>query len=343
VLSIPFTLGNILRILGHHGLYLKNIQAVEAFSGISAVVFDKTGTITQSHTQALDFYGANLNEQEKSAIRSLTRHSNHPLSRRLSQQFAKSPLLSVQKFEEVLGNGIRGIIEGQHFQIGSAAFCGMRGDGLFLLIDNEYRGHFKLQSQFRLGLAPLLQFFRQNKFSTWLISGDSPRASEQVAAFFPESNSVFFQQSPNDKLRFVRKLQQSGQKVMMLGDGLNDAGALQQSDLGIVLAEDTNNFTPACDGILHANAFQQFPKMVQLASVGVNIVRWSYAVALTYNFIGLSYALSASLSPLVAAVLMPISSVSVVLFGVLLGNWQAYQLGLKSETAEPSQAELALV
>jgi P-type Cu+ transporter len=342
VLSIPFTLGNILRILGHHGLYLKNIQSVEAFSGINAVVFDKTGTITQAQSQALDFYGENLKEHEKSAIRSLTRHSNHPLSRRLAQQYAGSNLLPVQNFEEILGKGICGVIDGQQYQIGSAAFCGMEGDGLFLLIDNEYRGHFKLHSRFRFGLEKLLQFFRQNKYSTWLISGDSPRASEQVATFFPDSDSVFFQQSPNDKLRFVKKLQQSGQRVMMLGDGLNDAGALQQSDLGIVLAEDTNNFTPACDGILHADAFHQFPKMVQLASAGVNIVRWSYAVALTYNFIGLSYALSASLSPLVAAILMPISSVSVVLFGVLLGNWQAYRLGLKEKITSSKPVEVAL-
>ena len=114
----------------------------------------------------------------------------------------------------------------------------------------------------------------------------------------------------------------------MIGDGLNDAGALRQSDLGIVVAEDTNNFTPACDGILHAAEFHRLPQFVRLAESGVQIVRWSYIVALTYNFIGLSYALSGALSPLVAAVLMPISSVSVVLFGVLMGNWRASRLGL---------------
>jgi Cu+-exporting ATPase len=116
---------------------------------------------------------------------------------------------------------------------------------------------------------------------------------------------------------------------MMIGDGLNDAGALRQSNVGVVVSENTNNFTPACDAILHAEAFEHLPQFIQLARDGVKIVHWSYAIAFAYNIIGLSYAVSGHLSPLVAAILMPVSSISIVLFGVGFGNLRAKQLGLK--------------
>ena len=137
---------------------------------------------------------------------------------------------------------------------------------------------------------------------------------------------MLFQRTPQDKLEFVKKLQRHGRQVMMLGDGLNDAGALRQSNLGVVVAEDTNNFTPACDAILHADEFENLPKYVQLARAGVRTVNKSYAVALVYNIIGLGYSVTGHLSPLVAAILMPTSSISIVLFGVLMSNWEAKRI-----------------
>lgn len=330
VLSIPFTLGNILRLLGRNRFYLKNIAAVEAFTGIHSVVFDKTGTITNTAGQLFDFIGTSLSADEKSAIRSLTRHSAHPISRQLFAAFADVPWQAVEQFTEIPGQGIRGRVGGKVFQLGSAAFIGSSGEGLFLSVDGVLRGHFEVKNRFRMGLKPLLDFFRIQKRHLWLLTGDNEREATQLQSFFPASDALRFHQSPQDKLDFIKKLQQRSQRVLMIGDGLNDAGALRQSDLGIVVAEDTNNFTPACDGILHAAEFHRLPQFVRLAESGVQIVRWSYAVALTYNFIGLSYALSGALSPLVAAVLMPISSVSVVLFGVLMGNWRARRLGLLS-------------
>jgi len=135
-----------------------------------------------------------------------------------------------------------------------------------------------------------------------------------------------FNRSPQDKLEFVKKLQRHGQHVLMLGDGLNDAGALRQSDLGIVVAENTNNFTPACDAIIHADEFARLPQFVRLAREGVKIVNRSYIVALSYNAIGLSFAVTGALSPLSAAILMPISSVSVLLFGIGRNNWAASRI-----------------
>ena len=370
-LSIPFTLGNILRILGRHRFYLKNIRVVEAFANINAVVFDKTGTITNVSQQEMRFQGQPLGYAEKIAIRSLVRHSGHPLSRKIYESMPEVPTETPEQFEELPGLGIRGVVKGREIRIGSQKFVdagpvqdlttfkklsnlsnlGQAG-GVFVSIDNDLLGHFEVKSHFRSGLAQVLAFFSpktkgnsqhstlnskhstlnskhstlNSKHSIFLLSGDQDREAAALAPFFPDADTMLFNRSPQDKLEFVKKLQRHGQHVMMLGDGLNDAGALRQSDLGIVVAENTNNFTPACDAILHADEFERLPQFVRLAREGVKIVNRSYVVALTYNAIGLSFAVAGNLSPLAAAVLMPISSVSVVLFGVGMSNWAARRI-----------------
>ena len=112
----------------------------------------------------------------------------------------------------------------------------------------------------------------------------------------------------------------------MLGDGLNDAGALAQSDVGISVAEDTNNFSPACDGILDASRFNMLPGYIQFAKKALTTVKISIVVSFLYNVVGLTFAVKGMLTPLLAAVLMPTSSVSVVLISTLVINYYSKHL-----------------
>ncbi len=369
-LSIPFTLGNIQRILGRHRFYLKNINVVEAFSAINSVVFDKTGTITNIAQQSFQFHGKQPNALEKIAIRSLVRHSAHPLSRWIYDSMAQVPVEKPDWFEEKPGLGIQGRVNGLELRIGSADFVADATKntnpysgkaGVFISINDAIIGYYEVQSRYRDGLAEVLDYFetfgsaafrppvkrplgryfwntRRKRLDTgglkaalpngetaniWLLSGDQNQEAARLAPFFPDPDTMLFNKTPQDKLDFIKRLQRNSQHVMMIGDGLNDAGALRQSNLGIVVAENTNNFTPACDAILHADEFQNLPKFVELARSGVKIVHWSYAIAFAYNVVGLSIAVSGQLSPLVAAILMPISSISIVLFGVGMGSWKA--------------------
>ncbi len=350
-LAIPFTLGNIQRILGRHRFYLKNIKVVETFADINAVVFDKTGTITTAGGgpgtadggQWMGHDGRLIGPAEKVAIRSLVRHSAHPLSRRIYESMPGVPTETPQDFVEIPGLGVQGLVHGREVKVGSAAFVRTQNapidslsihekGGVYVTIDGVLWGRFAVKNHFRDGLAEVLTFFqapvRHRPSTVFLLSGDQDQEAKALTAFFPDEDVMFFNRSPQEKLHFIQKLQRSGQHVMMFGDGLNDAGALRQSDLGIVLAENTNNFTPACDAILHADEFANIPKFVRLARAGVKIVHRSYLVALTYNAIGLSFAVTGALSPLVAAVLMPVSSVSIVLFGVGMSNLAARKLGV---------------
>jgi Cu+-exporting ATPase len=119
----------------------------------------------------------------------------------------------------------------------------------------------------------------------------------------------------------VEQQQQQDKKVMMIGDGLNDAGALQQSDVGLVITENLNNFSPSCDAILAADQLPKLPAFLQLARTAKRIVLAAYGLALIYNVIGLSFAVQGLLSPVIAAILMPLSSVTIVLFGMGMSGW----------------------
>jgi len=115
---------------------------------------------------------------------------------------------------------------------------------------------------------------------------------------------------------------------MMIGDGLNDSGALMKCDLGLVISESDNNFTPACDGILKSDHFEQLPRLIQFAIENRMMVKVAYLIAFVYNVVGLSFAVQGLLSPVIAAILMPLSSVTVVVTGVLGSNYLAKKNGL---------------
>jgi len=154
-----------------------------------------------------------------------------------------------------------------------------------------------------------------------LLSGDNETDKAQMSRVFRPSVQLLFNQSPHDKLQYIRTLQQQGKHVMMLGDGLNDSGALKQSDVGIAVSDDTGVFTPACDGILWGGQVSNLDKFIKLSQSATTILKIGFVISFIYNAIALSFAVSGYLTPLVAAILMPISSMSVVGFTTLAVNF----------------------
>lgn len=342
-LSIPFTMGNVLRLLGRNRFYLKNTNILEAFSTISAVVFDKTGTITNVSSNAVRFIPVReaaengqpgeprLSGIEQIALKSLANQSSHPASKQIAASLENIPLEVVEDFVEQPGLGISGTILGKKVRLGSSAFITgsqNKATGVFMEINGAVRGSFEIKNRYREGLSDILRYFQNHKTASWLLSGDNDRESAALAPLFNSTAALRFNQSPQDKLEFVRGLQSEGKKVLMLGDGLNDAGALRQSDIGIVVTENTNNFTPACDAILHADEFDRLPAFMELAHWGMQTVNRAYLLAACYNVIGLSYAVTGAISPVVAAILMPLSSLTIVVFGFGMSHWKAWRLGL---------------
>ena len=113
----------------------------------------------------------------------------------------------------------------------------------------------------------------------------------------------------------------------MIGDGLNDAGALIKSDVGISISEDINNFSPACDGILDAKSFKYLKDFIKFSYTSKKIIIISFIISFLYNFIGIGIAVQGTLSPVVSAILMPISSISIVVFTTMSTNLIAKRKG----------------
>jgi Cu+-exporting ATPase len=153
-----------------------------------------------------------------------------------------------------------------------------------------------------------------------MISGDQSSDKSKMERIFPNKNNIHFGLDPIQKLEYIKELQSQGKKVMMVGDGLNDAGALKQSDAGVAVSDDIYNFSPSCDAIVNSNQLHLLNKFLSYCKSSSTIVKFSLLISLSYNITGLVFATSAHLSPMIAAILMPASSVSVVLFVIGMSN-----------------------
>jgi Cu+-exporting ATPase len=317
LLTTTFANGNILRVLGRNKFYLKNAGVIDQLAKTDTVIFDKTGTIT--HGSTVEFVGPRLTELELDMISSLAAQSSHPLSRKIYDQFSTSKKFHVSEFEELLGKGIRGIVGGKYVILGSEFLVTgneKSQDNLstkvFLMIDGEVIGFFNFKNAYRPGLNQLVKSLKRD-FDLKLISGDNDAEKENLEKIFGEKSTLLFNQKPDEKMQFVQNLRDSNHQVMMIGDGLNDAGALRTSNIGIAVSDDTNNFSPACDAILDGSSFDKIPAFIQLAKSGKKVIIATFVISLIYNIVGLAFAVQGILSPVVAAILMPASSISIVL------------------------------
>ena len=341
-LAAPFTLGAAVAILGKAKFYLKNVGVVPDLAALNAIVFDKTGTLTHAGQASVAFVGEPLSENEQAMIAGCLQHSTHPLSRQILEglfhrrdtAFAQScaensPRVSVasprlcgeKAFQEIVGKGITANIDGHCVALGSAAWISERTNttlpehhnvsSVYLELDGQYRGCFRVQNSYRAGLAKLLQSLQPDR-ELYLLSGDNDHERANLQALFQHEDRLAFYQKPEDKLRFVRQLQEQRKVVGMIGDGLNDAGALRQSNVGIALTEDTSAFTPACDAILEAEQLHRLPVFIGFARYALRVLVAAFLLSLVYNAVGLALAVTGQLSPLVTAILMPVSSWSVV-------------------------------
>ncbi|MGE5682688.1 MAG: HAD-IC family P-type ATPase, partial [Bacillota bacterium] len=192
---------------------------------------------------------------------------------------------------------------------------------VYFSVDDKLKGSYKISNCYREDLHKVIRSLSSYDLS--LLSGDNESEKEKLRQLFSNGSEIYFRQSPEDKLNFVRNLQQRGQRVLMIGDGLNDAGALLMSDCGISVTEDISNFSPACDAILDASAFNKLGDFLKLSKLNLNVIKTSFFISLVYNLIGLSFALKGNLSPVIAAILMPLSSVTVVGFTTAATNFLA--------------------
>ncbi len=318
-LTIPFTFGNVMRVFGRNGFYIKNTGVIEHLTKADTVVFDKTGTLTHSRSMNVVWEGDPLSIREQQMVRSVVYNSTHPLSVIVAGWLPVAELLPVDNYREIAGMGIRGEVDGLSILLGSRTFVAGRESGdesrvstVYLSTGNRLRGFFRLENAYREGLDEVISGLKD--FEMHLISGDNDAERETLTKVFGTDKNLHFNQTPHDKLEFIRQLKKKGNKVIMIGDGLNDAGALLKADTGITIADDIYHFSPACDAILRSSEFARLHSFIGFSKLSIRVVYASYGISFLYNLVGLSFAVQGVLSPVVAAILMPLSSVTVVTF-----------------------------
>ncbi|NAS10474.1 heavy metal translocating P-type ATPase [Poritiphilus flavus] len=332
-LAAPFSLGNILRIFGKHGFYLKNTQTIEQLAQADTGIFDKTGTISSTHKSSISYDGLVLNEQEASLLKNTLRSSSHPLSRKLYAFLADQNIGTLDDFSEVPGFGIEGFQDDEHIKVGSANFVGRPDEALqndtaiHINANDNYKGRFLFRNEYRPELAEVFETLTYDmNLDLTVLSGDNEGERNTLEKLLPGNTRMFFKQKPEDKMQFIRALQSRDKKVLMVGDGLNDAGALAQSNVGIAVSEDINVFSPACDGILEASGFGKLPEYIKVSRKALGVVKLCFILSLMYNIVGLYFAVTGQLQPVIAAILMPLSSISVVAFATAATSFVARKI-----------------
>jgi P-type Cu+ transporter len=338
-MASPYVFGTAMRLLGRNGIYLRSAQTVEQLAHTTHIVFDKTGTLTYAGSREQATPNIHLSEYHRTLVSSLARQSIHPVSRFIWQNFWISSPFPVNRFDEAPGKGTSGIVEGHTVRIGSyewvsrhgasasVAANGVTGSHVWIAIDDEVMEAVPIAKGLRPGLKDVVSKLAR-KYKLSLLSGDDDSSRDEMADVFESSERLFFHQSPQEKLDYVQNLQRSKACVVMIGDGLNDAGALRQADIGITIVEDTSSFTPSSDAIVAATSFRKLSSMVNFSQRSLRVLYLCFVISLAYNIIGLGFAVAGLLTPLVAAVLMPLSSVSVISVAVLATRYQAMREGL---------------
>ncbi len=338
LLSATFTFGNMLRIFGRHKLYLKNASVIESLAAINTIVLDKTGTITQPGKAAMHYRGDALSGEEKDCIRWAASQSSHTLSHSVAAfipHTVSAQKKQLQSFTETAGSGLVASMDGMQVQLGSAAYIqpgaaypDANSARVYVKINDTYKGFYEIFNSYRPGIAEMVNDFVQQGYQLHLLSGDNDAEKNNLVKLFGEKKLLHFNISPKQKLKYIKQLQRKPAKVLMLGDGLNDAGALMQADCGIAVSDDAARFSPACDAIIDGGSVNKLFAFIQYAKAGKKIVTASFILSILYNIVGISFAMQAKLSPLFAAILMPASSISIVLFVSVVTSWVARRKGL---------------
>jgi P-type Cu+ transporter len=322
------------------GVLFRDAQAIENLRDVDTLVLDKTGTITVGRPSFDRVIAANgfSEAQILSAAAGLDRTSEHPLARAVvdgAQARGITPA-QVANFESVTGQGVRGEIDGHEFALGNAALMKAKGvliagiaeqverlrsEGrtvIFLSADGKLAGAIAVGDAVKESTPAALKALKEDGLRLVMLTGDSQATAKAVAAHLP-IDEVFAEVQPKDKADIIGRLQSQGRRVAMAGDGINDAPALARADVGIAMGTGTDIAMESAQVTLVKGDLRGIVRARQLSRATVRNIRQNLFFAFGYNALGIPIAAGVLyaatgwlLSPLIAAVAMSLSSVSVI-------------------------------
>ncbi|HRP17713.1 MAG TPA: HAD-IC family P-type ATPase [Ginsengibacter sp.] len=332
LLTSTFTNGYVMRILAKNGIFLRHPYFIERFGNVNHIVFDKTGTLTSAGSMKAEYTGTPLSDEDREIIASAVRPSMHAFRAPVLDLLGRHGKYEAYNFSETTGMGISAEVQGSHYQIGIPAFFSeentsvLNGTPILIYKNGKHLGTFLLTQQLRKGLPEMLKRIGQ-WVSFSLISGDEPHQQKMLSQYF--GDNAIFRSDPQEKLNYIAGLKQQGLVVAMTGDGLNDAGALKKSDFGLCITDDVNRFTPAGDAIMDGSKISQLDKLFNFSRKTRHTIRLCFGFSVIYNITGLFFAIQGTLSPLLAAILMPLSTLTIIVTTYLSSLAKARKEGLE--------------
>jgi len=342
------------------GILIRDGVALEKAGEVTAVVFDKTGTLTAGKMSVVAQWGGSSkteirnptqirsskseqSEEELSIFRvapELARHSKHPISQAI--EAVSIDRISVTDWKEIRGAGVQGTVDGRLARLGSLAWLEQNGIDLApgrgfiykwtgegasvigLAIGNSLAALFAIKDTLKEGAADVVRRIRSQGLRVCLVTGDNRATAESIAKQVGiATENVFAQVRPEEKSEFVKKLQRQGEHVAFVGDGINDAPALEQADLGIAVSRASDIAREAADIILLRSEIEAVPESLGLARATLRTIKQNLFWAFFYNAIGIPLAALGFMSPILCAAAMGFSDLVVIGNALRLRRWRA--------------------
>lgn len=333
-LATPMAIASASGLAARFGILIKNGGVLETLSHIDHVVFDKTGTLTEGRMQVQEIITANDTDAVMlmSNAAALERYSEHSIAAAIvqwaeSREIVPSPAREV---ENVPGYGIKGWVNNRHVLIGTPHWLKQNhialNDALKnstqqweakgstcvqVVIDRQHVGIITINDQLRADAKTLVDSLRSRGIRMTILSGDRRAVVERIAHQLGGLETIA-EVLPEDKDKMIQQLQMAGATVAMVGDGVNDAAALSRADVGIALGSGTDVTGDNADIILMSNELDKVRLAMQLSQRTLRTIRQNIGISFTYNIIMVPLAMAAMITPLVAAISMPISSLLVI-------------------------------
>lgn len=322
------------------GILIRNGDALQMATKVDAILFDKTGTITQGKPAVVDAQVTTIDEKTLMRyVLTIEQQSEHPLARAMSayaQSLGCEPFATIRDFKATSGLGVSGTVEGKHVMIGNQRFMqehhiaidalvhqyhvlAARGDTVILVaIAETLHGLIAIADTLKDHAKAAIDALKKHGLRVVMLTGDQALAANAIASQVG-IDTVVAQVMPEDKLAHVKKLQAQGLKVAMVGDGINDAAALTQADVGIAMGGGADVAIQAADMALMTGSLEGVVNAITLSKRVMRNIKQNLFGAFIYNIVGISIAagvfypwLHLLLSPLIAGAAMALSSVTVV-------------------------------
>jgi len=339
-LSTPMAVAVAAGAAARQGVLIRNGEALEGLSTVDHVVFDKTGTLTEGRMRVSRIYAvADVNENDLLRYAgAVERNFSHPLARAIVQEAERRGLgfAGTVQVQALAGMGVGGLVDGVQVWLGNARLMTQQGIALpaelaarqqqiengmgvavLLAAGGRVLGILCVEDRVREGARELVDLLRGQGIGVTLLTGDSRRAAEQLRQRLGEMH-VAAEVMPEDKSREIAALQQQGRRVLMVGDGVNDAPALALADVSIAMGSGTDVSMECSDVVLMGSELRKVPYAIEVGRLTLRTIRQNLMLSLVYNAILVPVAMAAWVTPVFAAIAMPLSSLLVIGNAVLI-------------------------